>query len=915
MRIYRMNSLLPVYAAVVMLALCGNTMAAPITRQQAQQQAREFLQGRGKSVSASSIRHAMSRRGAPSLALEPYYVFNVGDDDGFVLVSGDDRTLPVLGYADRGQFTVEDMPDNLRGWLEGYEKQLAYLQEKEISADASMIARAPQRAKTAISPLLTSTWNQRYPYNNSCPVYNGMCCATGCVATAMAQLMYYYRWPNLVPNPIPGYVTANLGQEIPTIPLGPIDWNNMLPSYDDVDATEAQQKAVADLMFRCGASVEMMYGPKASGAYDVDVPKALTSYFCYDRSIQHLSRSSFSKDEWERLLDNELDGSHPVLYFGQSVGGGHAFVIDGRDQRGYYHVNWGWSGHSDGYFLLSILNPYNNDEIGSSSTSDGFSLEQVMLTNVKPDSYTDSQDDILLTTSISASQTTFSRSSVNDDFTGVPIEMRVESGGVVGLMELGIGVFDNAGNAVKYIADDPMEFTTPFNRVLCTNSIDFGSGLVDGSYVIAGVSRNYGHAVWHKNYGSNTQYLTAVVSGNKLTITNPSVSLTGTVSLAQQPEVGADNVITATITNNGTDFNGDLYLFANGIFSGGTNFEAKAGQTAEWSFEYKPSNPGITEFTVASEIRWEKETQTYSMVTPVASTTESVKGFLLETALEAINCDDNNNVTGSTLKLKASLTNLSAETYNHPVRFRLFKLEEGTTYSSGDAQENVSIYSGETKTVTHYFAGLESGKTYFGLIEYYSANDFYINGAQSEMYVMGADSYANLSITENTANATNGIVKENKIVARASVKNNGSQTYDNVILGRLYKLRDDGSGTGDFVTSVQEPILVQPGKSASVDLTFNDLEDGNSYFYNLYYWSEGALTGKTQGSVVTVQVEQAPTLKGDVNGDGEVNVTDLVPLVNMILGITQSNAAADVNGDGEVNVTDLVPLVNLILKY
>ena len=896
------------------------TYAGPISEQQALDKARSFLSSggssrRGMPRSATSLRLAAIRhyKASEQLMIPSLYVFNVGDNGGFVMVSGDDRTLPVLGYADQGSFTEEGMPDNLRAWLEDYEKQLAYLQEKAIPADAGMIAKAPRKAKAAVSPLLTSTWGQGYPYHNSCPEYNGMRCVTGCVATAMAQLMYYYKWPNLVPNPIPGYVTANHGQEIPTIPLGTIDWYNMLPSYSGLNATEAQQKAVADLMFRCGASVEMMYDPKSSGAYDLDVPKALVDYFRYDKSIQHLSRSSFSKDEWEQLLDNELDNSHPVLYFGDTSDSGHAFVIDGRDQRGYYHVNWGWNGNSDGYFLLSILNPYNNEEIGSSSSYDGFSLGQIMLTNVKPESYADTRDDILLTTSISAGQTSFTRSSVNDDFTGVPIEMIVRSGGVVGMMDLGIGVFDNAGNAVEYIPVDSWEFTTPFDGVKCTESVDFGSGLSDGSYVIVGVSRNYGHTVWHKNYGSNTQYLTAVVRGNKLTITNPAVSLTGTVSLARQPEVGADNMITATITNNGTDFNGDLYLFVNGTFSGGTNFEAKAGQTAEWSFEYKPSYPGITEFTVASEIRWEKETQTYSMVTPVASTTESVKGFLLETALEAINCDDNNNVTGSTLKLKASLTNLSAETYNHPVKFRLFKLEGGTTYSSGNAQENVSINSGETKTVTHYFAGLESGKTYFGLIEYYSANDFYLGGAQSERYVMGTDPFANLSITETTANATNDIVKENKIVSIVNVKNNDSQPYDNAIMGRLYRRSDNGTASVIFISEVYKDIHVQPDKDITVDLTFDNLADG-SYYYFLYYLSEGEWKGRISSRIITVQAEQQ-LLKGDVNGDGEVNVTDLVPLVNMILGITQSNVAADVNGDGEVNVTDLVPLVNLILNY
>ena len=242
--------------SVLRLLLLGCVMtslhavANPITRQQAQQNALAFMKERGKSVSMASLRHAPMRAAQPDEP-QPYYVFNIGDNQGYVIASGDDCAYAVLGYSDEGSIDLNNLPCNLQAWLDGYAQQIQYLQEHGVTA-----SRAPRETdnRPAIAPMLTCQWNQYSPYNMYCPIdpVIGRQCVTGCVATAMAQVMYYYRdrSVNQTTYEIPAYTTKTRGINIDAIPAGSmIDWDNMIDSYNSGNyPTETQKQAVGNLM-------------------------------------------------------------------------------------------------------------------------------------------------------------------------------------------------------------------------------------------------------------------------------------------------------------------------------------------------------------------------------------------------------------------------------------------------------------------------------------------------------------------------------------------------------------------------------------------------------------------------------------------------------------------------------------------
>lgn len=359
-------------------------LANPISREQALQNARDFFAAKGKTLPERSFRHAPVKNGVLTVEAN-YFVFNVGDDQGFVIAAGDDCVPAILGYADRGTFAGDSLPANVKAWLDGYSDAIGRLQASG--------QQAPRRAPThaAIPVLLTCQWDQDYPYNMYCPQFfdTGETCVTGCVATAMAQIMYYHRVRSVrsVQADIPGYTCAtdweNYGKmTVQGIPKNsPIDWNDMTDTYNS-RSTDAAKRAVANLMKYCGVSVKMDYSPSASGAVSQHVATALNNYFGYDAGTHYVWRSSYSDDAWDELIYNELANGRPVLYNGQGSEGGHAFVCDGYDGDGYYHFNWGWGGYCDGNFLLSDLTP---PGFGIGSNGGGFNDKQGAIIGAKPD--------------------------------------------------------------------------------------------------------------------------------------------------------------------------------------------------------------------------------------------------------------------------------------------------------------------------------------------------------------------------------------------------------------------------------------------------------------------------------------------------------------------------------------------------
>jgi len=310
------------------------------------------------------------------------YVFNIPGDKGFVIVSGDQRARDILAYSDQRAFDPVHIPDNLRYWLSVYEDEIAFLRR----SDAQVEKIGANITLQAVAPLLGKVkWDQGSPYNLLCPVINqeqATRAVTGCVATGMAQVMFYHRWP------VQGIGSNSYTTETLKIPLSvnfsqtTYDWDNMTPTYS-ASSTEVQKTAVATLMYHAGVAVNMDYNTE-SAAYFTNMGRAMYERFGYDEDLQLVNRDYFSRQDWQQLLLAELYAARPILYGGTSSGGsGHLWVCDGVDQNGYYHFNWGWGGMSDGYFAISALNP---SALGTGGGTGGFNYYQQATVGVqRPD--------------------------------------------------------------------------------------------------------------------------------------------------------------------------------------------------------------------------------------------------------------------------------------------------------------------------------------------------------------------------------------------------------------------------------------------------------------------------------------------------------------------------------------------------
>ena len=329
----------------------------PVSRSQALQNARNFIQKRGGNIKKMALRQAPLKSNEAENA--PYYIFNLGDDNGFVIASGDDRAHAILGYSDEGAIDVNKMPDAMKYMLDYYEEQIQLSKNLTNSEVTNSSVSYP-----AVEPMLTTKWDQRYPYNANCPMIDNYRCATGCVATAMAQVMYYHhkKSVNKVTKRIPSYWYEDM--LVNSIPKNSkIDWDNMLDVYQDQNYTDEQAQAVANLMLYCGTSLKMKYETYGSATSISDIPDILSNYFGYQSSecIWRDTFETYSDEEWLKMVCEELLEGNPIIYGGTSDYsslGSHCFVIDGYDGNGYVHINWGWGGRDNAFFLLSAVENY-----------------------------------------------------------------------------------------------------------------------------------------------------------------------------------------------------------------------------------------------------------------------------------------------------------------------------------------------------------------------------------------------------------------------------------------------------------------------------------------------------------------------------------------------------------------------------
>lgn len=285
----------------------------------------------------------------------PFYVFNVDKNKGFVIVSSDDRLQCILGYSDKGIFDYDNLPPQLEAFLDQYVRQLSSLPEdKPVHPSWSVSAKAESAAGGVL--LETAQWGQGAPYNIKSPIIDGVQAPTGCVATAMAIIMKYHNWPdsgqkkhfyrNYLTNDT---VVTDFSEFKP-------QWDAMLPAYKDREYTDANAASVADLMYYAGVSANMQYSSTESGAGVLGIMTALRRYFKYGSGMEEVVIQQYGDEDWEKRVRKDIDDNCPVFYYG-SGSGAHAFVIDGYDNNGFFHVNWGWEGAANGYFALNNLSP------------------------------------------------------------------------------------------------------------------------------------------------------------------------------------------------------------------------------------------------------------------------------------------------------------------------------------------------------------------------------------------------------------------------------------------------------------------------------------------------------------------------------------------------------------------------------
>lgn len=358
------------------MLIIANVAAAPVDVNTARIAGTHFLQQKGLIESDDTLTLYTTVKDGSVPAC--FYVFNLGEQ-GFVIVSADDRCMPVIGYSMNGRYNSDMLPDNMRHWLQEQASDIRRGIEAnapENPAHLTMWKKLLTHKGDSETPqpkadnyLLTSTWEQGSGYNNYCPVMNGQHVVVGCVATAMAQIIRYYGKP-----------TRGFGQKsyrhstygVLAVDFDTTDYDfSLMPNKIRRSSPSAEKDMVSRFCYHCGVVVNMNYQnpdhTSGSGAHTSHVPEGLL-YFGYTSAL-HYTRS-VNDSLWVAMIRNEIDNRRPIEYSGFSDEGGHAFVLDGYNNSNQYHFNWGWGGYADGFYTLT--------------TMAGFTSQHEMVINIIP---------------------------------------------------------------------------------------------------------------------------------------------------------------------------------------------------------------------------------------------------------------------------------------------------------------------------------------------------------------------------------------------------------------------------------------------------------------------------------------------------------------------------------------------------
>ena len=803
------------YLALLTLALTLFTsiVAAPVSRRQAQQQAAQFFQKKGKSFSATPVfQHKMKAQGQEENAY--YYVFNADDNQGFVVMSGDDRTDAVLGYADEGTFVVEDMPENLRAWLEGYADQIKWMDEHNYKAPAvaPAIARVlGHNVKTSIAPLLTCNWNQGAPYNLLCPEYSsGNRSVTGCVATAMSQVMYYHKRPLSTTATIPGYTTDSRNLTVSSKPITSFDWAHMKDNYDGSgDLSDVYNNAVATLMAYVGAAMEMDYGP-SSGAVTSWAPGRLSTYFGFDKDVKWANRNDYNYADWVNLVYDELSRG-PVLYSGQSAGGGHAFVCDGYAENDYFHINWGWGGSSNGYFKLSVLSP-SSQGIGGSSTNDGYGFMQGVMYNVHPED--DGVDEVelygprLTLSNLNVAQHSYTRSNTESNF-AVKISYSIFNNQKDAYsFDSGVGVFKDGNLLSVGGLWTTVELGNGWGYNNVSPDMSFGAGLPDGEYVLAPVCRRADVGDYQLDINAEQNYVIATISGTDLQLAlSRSSELSANLTLASGAFTNMPISINADVECLGDNYSGDVILCWKWL-DGSTYRYTRLGGTQIEKLTKGEHQTVNFSFTLKDEGVYTVVLVNYSGYIvgdlDVTVTSGSYPTYVSTTITNAVG----GQLYGQKAMLQATFSNTSGSTFDNDIDIKL--ADNYTHYYVQSTTVHLNIPNGQSRTVDFEFDGLTYGHGY--VLSYFDYN----SGSYSPTFTPqpGIDYYRTNGTKETVAPSSSFIVPNDVLTVDISELSTISSITPNSNPNTVYYVKSGSEPSG-----LTGKNVVKNGVAAQLNLT------------------------------------------------------------------------------------------------
>jgi len=543
---------------IVLMAIAAK--AAPtITQQQAKAKAQAFLEQRQASGKTMRRSAAVELREAAT-GFSELYAFNA-DAGGFVIVSADGNTpKPILGYSDTGRFDVEQMPPALQRLLESYAARTDDNDDDDSNDDEPTDTPNPgYGVKTDIAPMTKTKWGQDAPYNNKTPIETvegeKKRTVTGCVSTAMAQVLYYLRWPEGTTTEIPKYYW---GDALPPVTF---DYDAMQETYD-AKAPAVAQDAVATLIQYCGWAIRSNYSTIATSSNTEWVVRALYRYFGYDEeSISVAYRDYMEENVWFNALYNELADGRPVIMGGQ----GHQFVCDGYQTGDYYHINWGWNGNDDGYFLLD-----NNTRRKPKFAGKAPHFPEDFVMGMKKTTKAFADENARLSTSalLLTAPTTkpFTRTG-DSDFPAIPVKYvlyNTWSEEDIDHFDIGFGLCQN--DKLLKVLDETanVEVRNDARTQQLTASFAFGQGLADGTYKICPISREAGTNEWFMNEDLPSYHIDAVISGDKMTLSVAPANLffvVNSLTFEGKLERGQRIKAIANVTNpNSTPFQANIVL-------------------------------------------------------------------------------------------------------------------------------------------------------------------------------------------------------------------------------------------------------------------------------------------------------------------------------------------------------------------